>query len=387
MAQVKLAIVTTHPVQYNAPWFRQLANHGKIEPRVFYTWSQSQAGPKFDPGFGKTIDWDIPLLDGYGFEFIENKSKTPGSRSFNGIDNPGLIPAITAWGADAVLVMGWNFKSHLACMRHFKGKIPVLFRGDSTLLDEAGTLKRILRRLTLSFVYRFIDYALYVGSNNKAYFQWNGVPEYKLINVPHAIDNARFSDKAAGNSASELRRSWGITQNDFVILFAGKLEPKKNPGYLIQLAGLLPDKHFKFILAGSGEQEDALKAMAAGDSRIIFPGFLNQTQMPALYHCADVFVLPSLGPGETWGLALNEAMAAGRPVIATTKTGGAADLIQKNRNGVVFDGKDTSEVIRFIRQIATDRSAWQQASVTSSKIVRHFSFESIVTAIEQIFIK
>src|SRR4051812_19041240 len=121
----KLAIVSTHPIQYNAPWFSRLAQSPDLNVRVFYTWSQSQGGAKYDPGFGKTIEWDIPLLEGYDYTFVRNIAPDPGSHHFKGIDNPSLIREIQAWKPDGLLVIGWAYKSHLACLRHFKGKLPV----------------------------------------------------------------------------------------------------------------------------------------------------------------------------------------------------------------------------------------------------------------------
>src|SRR4051794_22884411 len=107
-----VAIITTHPIQYNAPWFRLLAQQPNIRLKVFYTWSQSQKGPKFDPGFGKTIEWDIPLLDGYDHEFVENIASDPGSHHFRGIDNPTLKERVNNFHPDAIVVIGWAYKSH-----------------------------------------------------------------------------------------------------------------------------------------------------------------------------------------------------------------------------------------------------------------------------------
>src|SRR5438067_5308801 len=121
----KLAIVSSHPIQYNAPFFKLLAERKKIEVKVFYTWSQAKE-KVYDPGFGREREWDIPLLDGYEYEFVTNTSKNPGSHHFKGIKNPDLINKIEAWGATALLVFGWSFQSHLKCIRYFKNKIPVL---------------------------------------------------------------------------------------------------------------------------------------------------------------------------------------------------------------------------------------------------------------------
>src|SRR5688572_4281377 len=131
----RLAIITTHPVQYNAPLFAMLHKRANILVKVFYTWGESVLKNKFDPGFQRTVEWDIDLLSDYEYVFVNNISRKPGSAHYSGIDNPGLSEEIDHWQPDAVLVFGWKFKSHLKVLRHYHGKIPVLFRGDSTLLD------------------------------------------------------------------------------------------------------------------------------------------------------------------------------------------------------------------------------------------------------------
>ena len=380
----RLAIVTTHPIQYNAPWFKLLAAEPGLSIKVFYTWEQSQKNEKYDPGFGKVIGWDIPLLEGYDYTFVKNIAPQPGSHHFKGIDNPTLISEIEQWGADSVLVFGWPFKSHLACLRHFKGKIPVLFRGDSTLLDEQQGVKKLLRRMFLRYVYRHIDYALYVGTNNKAYFRAHGLKEKQLCHVPHAIDNDRFSqsDDKYTIEADTWRAGLQLADDNFVLLFAGKLEAKKDPGFMLQLAKALPAQYYRFIIAGNGPMEQQLKEAAVHDKRIIFIDFQNQQQMPVLYRMAHVFILPSKGPGETWGLAINEAMACGRPVVSTTLTGGAIDLI--NSNGIIIEPGDIKTAADYITQLASDKGIYAKAAAASKQQVKEFSFSTIVNNISSL---
>ncbi|MBS1778684.1 MAG: glycosyltransferase family 4 protein [Bacteroidetes bacterium] len=372
----RLAIVTTHPIQYNAPWFRLLAESGEVTLRVFYTWEQSQTNEKYDPGFGKVISWDIPLLDGYDYKFVKNVSVDPGSHHFKGIYNPTLISEIKEWKADCVLVIGWPFKSHLACMRYFKGKIPVLFRGDSTLLEERAGIKKLLRTPVLKYIYSFVDYAMYVGENNKQYFLAHGIKENELWYVPHAIDNKRFAGEGDNydTEAARWRQELGIGKDKVVILYAGKLEPSKNVQLLLQMADILSDDRYRFVIVGNGETEAILKEQAKGDERILFLGFQNQNRMPVVYRLGDVFILPSNGP-ETWGLGINEAMASGRAVIATTKCGGSIDLIKDN--GTIISPGDTMGAVDYIRKVTASEDGLRKAGARSKQIIADFSFEHI----------
>ena len=262
----KLAIISSHPIQYNAPLFALLAKEDNIDLKVFYTWGVDSIEEKYDPDFQQNIQWDIPLLEGYQYQFLENTSKDPGSHHFKGIINPELNQEIEKWGADIVWVWGWAFDSHLKALRNFKGKKEVWFRGDSTLLDEPKgfSVKKILRRVFLTWVYRHVDKAFYVGTHNKAYFVKHGLKETQLVYAPHAIDNDRFADLTGeySNQAKDWRKELGISENQKVILFAGKLETKKNPFFLITLAKELPTNEYKIVFVGSGPLEENLKNQA-----------------------------------------------------------------------------------------------------------------------------
>ena len=378
----KLAIVTTHPIQYNVPLFQLLAGNDGVQIKVFYTWEQSQQGAKYDPGFGRHIEWDIPMLEGYDYCFVKNTASNPGTHHFNGIVNPGLVKEIEEWAPDAILVFGWSFHSHLKCLRYFHGKIRVLFRGDSTLLDEKPGMRKWIRRLFLKWVYRHVDSALYVGANNKNYFLRHGMPEKSLLFAPHAIDNDRFAepDEDYVREAGLWRSRLGIEADEVVVLFAGKLEPKKNPFFLLDLVNSIPSAKFKALIIGNGVLENKLKERAAGDRRMIFLDFQNQKKMPVVYRLADLFILPSVGPGETWGLAVNEAMACGRAVLVSSKAGCAIDLVRDKENGLILKG-DREECIDFISGILTDKARLAEMGLSSKEIIRQYSIQKIADAI------
>lgn len=374
----KLAIVTTHPIQYNAPVFKLLTERKKIQVKVFYT--RSDAQHFFDQGFNLEISWDIPLLEGYAYQFQTGKKGR----------NPELVNAITNWAPTAILVFGWNPPGHLAVLRYFKGRILIFFRGDSNLLDETWGLKLIARRIFLKWVYQYIDLALYVGSNNKAYFLKHGLQENQLVFAPHAIDNERFQDTASHlleSEASQWRSQLGIAQNDFVILFVGKLEAKKAPAFLLDTVcklNLSRERLVHLVFVGSGILEPQLKASAKGLSNIHFLGFQNQSKMPVAYRLGNVFCLPSVGPGETWGLAINEAMACGLPVIVSDKVGCAVDLIKEGESGYVFASRKQEDFINVLEKTIEQKSFFLGQSTIIQQQIKNWSFEHICESIESI---
>jgi len=382
----RLAIITTHPIQYNAPLFRLLAKSASVQPKVFYTWGQSSVGAKYDPGFGREIEWDIPMLEGYEYSFVKNTARHPGTHHFNGLINPGLKREIEEWKPDAIMIFGWNFKSHLQSMRYFHGKVPILFRGDSTLLDERPGMRKLLRQVFLRWVYRFVDYALYVGQNNKAYFLRHGLKDHQLFFAPHAIDNQRFSEPGDlyDRQAEDWRTELNIKNDDLTILFVGKLEPKKNPSFLLQILKNIVSDRLKIIVVGNGILQEELKRATAGDPRIIFLDFQNQSKMPVIYRLGEVFILPSKGPGETWGLAANEAMACGRALILSEKVGCAADLIKENGNGIFFDLAEPRKCFEFINNLLQSKELLKSMQACSKEYITGYSFEHIISTIEKV---
>ncbi|MDN3655855.1 glycosyltransferase family 4 protein [Ferruginibacter paludis] len=386
----KLAIITTHPIQYNAPWFKLLNERGTINVKVFYTWGQLEHQQKLDPDFGKNVDWDIPLLDGYPYQFVENVSAKPGSHHFNGIDNPGLINEIEFWYPDAILILGWCFKSHLKVLRHFKGKKPVIFRGDSTLIDEvpAFSIKKMARKTFLSWIYSHINIALYVGTANKAYYNKYGLAERQLIFAPHAIDNERFMKPVSKID----RMALGIPNAAAVFIFVGKMERKKNPFLLLNSFIELDDAIAHLLFVGNGVLETELKTTvnnlpALLSERIHFLPFQNQLQMPSIYHVGDVLVLPSKGPGETWGLAVNEAMACGKAVLVSDKCGCAPDLIDEGVNGYTFKSTDKEGLIAKMKSLLSHRSKLQEMGIQSLNKISQWNFGEICSGIERAMAK
>jgi glycosyltransferase involved in cell wall biosynthesis len=379
---IRLAIITTHPIQYNAPLFKLLASQPELDIKVFYTLGKDYAYLK-DKGFGKAISWDIPLLEGYTFEFLENTSSQPGTFHFKGIINPDIIASLGAFKPNALLVFGWSFVSHLKVLRYFKGKLPVYFRGDSTLLDEQKGFNVMLRRLMLKWVYTHIDKGFYVGTKNKEYFLKHGLKEHNLVFVPHAIDNKRFGNEALYKKESEaIRAALGVPKHHTLILFSGKFEKKKSPLLLIRAFKKLTQKNLNLLFVGNGVMENSLKEEAKGLSNIYFLPFQNQAQMPAVYRSANVFVLPSGGPGETWGLAVNEAMSCGLPVIASERVGCAVDLVQDHKNGFIFESGNIESLVEKLSLCAAmSNEELQLMGRASQENIRAWNFESVRDAI------
>jgi glycosyltransferase involved in cell wall biosynthesis len=377
----RLAILTTHPIQYNAPLFQLLAKRKNIAIKVFYTWGQSK-DEVFDARFGMKRSWDIPLLDGYEYEFIPNTSKHPDSNRFWGIINPGLLKKIQAFEPDAVLVYRWSVFSHFKIMQQVAGTTKLFFRGDSHLQGKQKGFKAFFKKQVLKFVFRKVDKAFYVGTYNKKYYLKAGLIEDQLTAAPHAVDNNRFKDDANGyeKKAADERRRLQIPEDAVVFLYAGKFYAIKQLDLLIETFQLVRNPKARLLLVGNGEEEDALKQLAKKDERILFVDFKNQSDMPWVYRLGDVIVLPS--KTETWGLSVNEAMACGRAAIVSDGCGCAPELIIEGETGFIFKTGDRDELLKRLQQFPDNKVASKMGDNAFIHI-KKFSLNQIAEAIEE----
>ena len=372
----KIAIITTHPIQYYAPWFRHLAQENEISIKVFYLWNFGIT-QQVDQGFKQSIQWDIPLLSGYDYEFVPNQSSNPGTHHFWGFKNPSLLSRVASYQPHAILLMCYNYASiYNFILRWNTRKIPLIFRGDSHRLLPRTGIKEWSRRQFISLIYRRFSACLYVGKANYDYYTYHGVSRQNLFFSPHAVDNDRFLSQSqeAMKQAKLWKHELKIPEDDAVILFAGKFEQKKRPLDLLQafIQSNLPKVSLLFVGAGSLENE--LRSQAANYPSIYFAPFQNQSQMPRTYAIADVVVLPSYGAWETWGLAINEAMCLSRPVIASDHVGCAQDLIHPNRNGLVFPAGNISALANCLQQAFSNREELTKWGEESRKIIMNYSY-------------
>lgn len=341
---MKLKLATTHPIQYQVPWFRALAAQSSLDFEVGYAVLPDDTAQ--GAGFGVPFAWDIPLLDGYRWRLLDRGGRSGDDadlESFRGLRlrHPGRW--LTS-DTSAMLVTGWN---SLALVQLIfaarRRRIPVLVRGDSHLRRPRRLAIRLLHRLFLRLFAAF----MVVGEANRAFYRSHGIPEERLFDCPHFVDNERFSAAAAAArpSRGEHRRRWGLTDQAVVVCFAGKLIATKNiPELLTALALARRSRpELELLVVGDGELRRELETSARElGVPTAWTGFLNQSELPQAYASADLLVLPSLG--ETWGLVVNEALACGLPVIASDRVGCVPDLVHPGRTGETYSSGQPAEL-------------------------------------------
>ena len=344
--QYRIGIVTTHPIQYQVPWFQRLAEMPEIDLMVFFcqlpdVWHQGD-------GYGVAFSWDIPMLDGYHYEVLHNVARRPSLTSFFGCDTPEMFHHVCDGNFDAIVVNGWVVKSCLqalwACRRL---GIPCLVRGDSNAIRRRAWWKQVIHRWLLK------QYAacLYTGASNAEFYRQYGVKEDRLFPSLHFVDNKRFAAQAvlAGDRRG-IRRRWGIAEDRVVYIFSGRFVAKKHPLELLDAfrMAVASRSNIHLIMVGDGELRAACESFVARHRLpVSFAGFLNQTELPAAYAAADCLILSS-DSGETWGLVVNEAMACGVPVIVSDQVGCHADLVVPGTTGMVFRYGEWNSLAKLI---------------------------------------
>lgn len=331
---VRLCVLTTHPIQYMAPWFRALAQDPGLALDVVFLreLDASQQGV----GFGQAFQWDVPLRQCYASRVLgvaQGIASLPATLL-------KLRLAILDQHPDAVLITGWN-EPGLALaypLARLLG-VPVILRGESNALRPRSVFAKLLHGILL----RLVSAAVVIGKANRQFYIDNGLGPERLFAGAYFVESERMLAMAEAHAGDRerLRAEGGFGAEDFVFAFVGKHVPFKRPMLLVDAAALARQHGWpvKLLFAGSGELTDVLKRRAA-ELRvpIHFTGFLNQTEMWKAYVPADAFVLPSTN-GETWGLVTNEAMLFGLPVIVSDQVGCGPDLVIEGETGYVFSGE------------------------------------------------
>jgi glycosyltransferase involved in cell wall biosynthesis len=352
---VKLSVVLTHPIQYYAPWFRHIAkNCPELDLTVLYATmpTPEQQGV----GFGVPFTWDSSVTDGYRFRIVSDNhvGTDVSSRNFWGAHARGIGRALEESSPDVVLLPGWHSATYLRALYFCRRRgIPILFRGDTHLGNRPPGWKGSLWRARTRVLLRAFDGYLAVGTRVREYLKSLGVPDSQIFNCAHCVDNDFFYESTAPYRNSErrreLRRSFGLGSDDFVALFAGKLEANKRPGDVLEAAARMGNG-FSVLMVGTGELGGSLRAQAERlNVKLLSAGFLNQTQMGQAYAASDCLVLPSAG--ESWGLVVNEAMATGLPCVVSDRVGCAPDLVKGGETGFVFPMGDIESLVSALNLV------------------------------------
>ncbi|MCX6136306.1 MAG: glycosyltransferase family 4 protein [Ignavibacteriales bacterium] len=251
--------------------------------------------------------------------------------------------------------------------------------------DRRGRLVTAIKKL----IHRNVDAAFLPAPSHASYFEKMGIPRDRQVYGVDVVDNDYFSSWAqeARSAESVIRSRLGLPQKYF--LFVGRLIKRKGVDRLITAyrsykKTVSSEEAWGLVIIGEGDEKAELQQMARGERSIVFAGSRFGNELCTHYGLAACLVLPS--EVETWGLVVNEAMAAGLPVLVSSGCGCAKTLVQEEANGWHFPPYDTARLAEAMQKMSSlSQSRIEEMSKQSKKIISQWSLDtfadSVMTAI------
>jgi glycosyltransferase involved in cell wall biosynthesis len=368
----KLAILASHPVYYQTPLWAGLAKEEALEVKVFFE-NKMAVGEYYDPEFGKLIEWNLPLFEGYEHQFIKSTL--------------GFLLDLKRGNFDALLVNSWN--SRLAWIAIFAAKalgIKVLLRAENPWNQEKTRkgMKQAFRRFALLSLFSMVSAFLYIGEENKEFYLRYGRDPKKLFSTPYALDNPRLLKSVPDPALvrHEVRKQLNISEDAVVVLSVGKLIPKKRPLDVLKAYEEMTVLNKALIFIGEGELRGELERCVSEKDlkNVHFAGFVGQNEVGRYYVSSDIFVLAS-GRGETWGLVVNEALCFGLPVILSDIVGSGADLVRPGENGFIVPCGAILGLAQKLDLLASNPSLRKEFSHASYSIIGDYTYQKDIQGI------
>jgi glycosyltransferase involved in cell wall biosynthesis len=382
----RIAVLNSHPIQYFAPLYAYLNEAPDLDVTALYLSDYSIRGGR-DVGFGQDVAWDLDLLAGYQSVFLGDAARTREPRGFWSLIAPQVWNELRSGRYDVVWLHGHHYAAnHVALIAAKTAGLPVMMRGETHLGLPCHGIKSIIRRPAMGALYRWCDRLLAIGSANAAYYRAMGVPNEKIFILPYSVDNDRFVQSAnlTDEQKAEVRKRYNAPADRPAVLYAAKFTRRKRPLDLLEAARRLKVKQarqFTVVMAGSGELEPDLRAFCAEHAleNVVFTGFVNQSELPALYAASDVFVLPS--EHEPWGLAVNEAMCARLPVVVSREVGCVVDLVRDGVNGYTPAAGDIVGLARALERLIEDEGLRRRQGQESLARIQHWGYQQCLEGV------
>jgi glycosyltransferase involved in cell wall biosynthesis len=370
---IRLAVIVSHPVQHFAPWHRELARRGDVDLRVFFCCDWGVKAYR-DEEFGTTVQWDVPLTDGYAHEFLPLRAR-PTALNFRSVDNPGVGDALARFDPHVVKVFGYAYATNwrVAAWARTHRRAVMLY-SDSNAAARRALWKRAAKEVVVRGFYALVDGALVVGDNNRAYHRRYGLPDERLFPAMLPIDRARLLATAGDCAAArrEVRAQHGIDPEAFVVLLSGKYSARKRPMDLVRAAHAAAEQGAPIwaLLVGEGAERAAMEAYLREHRvrNVTLTGFVNQAQIGRYYAAADVLAMVS--DADPHPLAITEAAAFGLPCVVADRVGcvGPTDTARPGVNALVVPTGDTTKLIDAVEQLRTDPGLYRAMSAAARTI-------------------
>jgi glycosyltransferase involved in cell wall biosynthesis len=360
---------------------------------AFCSLQGAEPGP--DPEFGIKLAWDVPLLEGFPWVLVPNRSPRPGLGRFTGLINPGLWKLVRTGKFDAVVVYGYAYCSFwIAMLAARRARVPLVMGTDSVrLASRSGWWwKRWIKFPLVRFVYRLVDIVVVQSTAGRQFVRSLGVSEDRMALAHYTVDNEYFARAAGQADRAAVRARWGIPDQASVVLFCAKLAPWKRPQDLLHAYAILRRQQppicraAYLVFAGDGPLRESLEAEARSlgiENHVRFLGFVNQSALPEVYAASDLLVLPS--EFEPWGLVVNEAMVCGVPAVVSDQVGARLDLIAPGRTGEIFPAGNREALAAVLGRLLADGAGLKRMGEAARQRMETWSYRQCLDGYAQTF--
>ena len=373
MQKTKAIILTEIISPYRIPPFNYLAEDEDIDLTVFFfAETESRRSWLIEK---EKIQFDYQVL--WGLQLGKSYQDAPVFL------NPDIIYQLWKQQPDVIICGGWHHFTHwLALVYAQMTKTPLLIWSESTLKDErpVSNIKHKLK----TWIVNQADGFIVPGKAQKNYLTDLGAKQDRIYIAPNAVDSNFFTCETQRYRQQKTRWKEKLGIDGCVILYVGRLIDEKGiPELLEAFTKLSGNKQVTLVIVGDGSRSQYYHSYTQQHKldNVVFTGFQPQSALPQYYGIADIFVFPTRS--DTWGLVLNEAMAAGLPIVCSDAAGAAPDLVVNGKNGYLVPMGDVEKLSEALQTLVSDESLREKMGLHSQKIIANYTPQKMAQKLKE----
>ena len=337
----KIIILDTHPTSYRSYSYNELGLKLKNSLKIIYL-STYSIGSYYDKSFKKIVKTKNNISNNnHQFESL-SKNKLPKNIGYSIIELRKLIKKINKNNPKLIIFTSLNHPIFIITsfyLKIFKSKIHLAIRTETDDFSRnRNYFKKVLRNLIYKIIYKPFGTFMPIGIRSYQHYKMHGAKNEEILFLPYVTHPRikNLSKSELNKRRNNLRNNFSISKNKTVITFCGKLIPKKNFStiirYLTKKYSRFKSKNDLFVLIiGSGYQEEMIRDLCKNmyeKTKINFAlaGLVENEKLTDYYLASDIFILPSIKLGETWGLVCNEAIECGCSLLVSKFVGCSEDF-------------------------------------------------------------
>lgn len=370
---MKVVVLTPIPTPYRDPFWSVVARQDGIDLTILYC-AAGKADRPWQADWDRSYEYEVlPTIN-----LLRWRGTDASCYWFSGIGR-----RLTRLGPDAIVVGGYNHPVMLAAMRWaVRRRVPYFLMSETYQRTVPNPLKRLVKRQLVNWVVHHMAGGFPTGRWAHEYLAGFGADVAKLTYLPNVPDVEFLHTQATAlrHRQSQLRSELRLPLDRKIILFAGRLIPKKNADHLIRaFANSTIRDAAHLVVVGDGPlraQLESLSVELGVTGSVHFAGFVQPSTMPSWFATSDLFVLPS---AETWGVVVLEAVASGLPVVVSDQVGCQADVVTNDEIGDVFPLGNLQSLSESLSlRLATTQS--ERCKGESGNLLLQFRYKAVCSA-------